>query len=115
MQAETTKRLQPLGADMPEGIIMSARHHNNWPETPANKTYVEKFYKAAGRYPSYAAEGAYVGIHMIAEAIRKVGNANDTEALVKAMEGMKIQCPEDPQDLPPISIQRPIRSFRSRP
>jgi ADP-glucose pyrophosphorylase len=33
---------------------------------------------------------------MIAEAIRKVGNANDTEALVKALEGMKIQCPEDP-------------------
>ena len=27
---------------------------------------------------------------MIAEAIRKVGNANDTEALVKALEGMKM-------------------------
>ena len=82
--------------DMPEGLILSARHHNNWPDTAANKAYVQKFYKAAGRYPSYAAEGAYVGIHMIAEAIRKVGNADDTEALVKAMEGMKIQCPEDP-------------------
>jgi branched-chain amino acid transport system substrate-binding protein len=85
-----------LGADMPAGLIMSARHHNNWPETAANKAYVQKFYKAAGRYPSYAAEGAYVGIHMIAEAIRKVGNADDADALVKAMEGMKIQCPEDP-------------------
>ena len=85
-----------LGPDMPAGLILSARHHNNWPETAANKAYVQKFYKAAGRYPSYAAEGAYVGIHMIAEAIRKVGNADDVEALVKAMEGMKIQCPEDP-------------------
>ncbi|MDD5207637.1 MAG: ABC transporter substrate-binding protein, partial [Desulfobacterales bacterium] len=68
----------------------------NWPDTPENKAYVQKFFKAAGRYPSYAASGAHVGIHMIAEAIRKVGNADDTEALVKAMEGMKIQCPEDP-------------------
>jgi branched-chain amino acid transport system substrate-binding protein len=88
--------LAALGADMPEGIILSARHHNNWPETAANKTYIQKFYKATGRYPSYAAEGAYVGIHMIAEAIRKVGNADNTEALIKAMEGMKIACPEDP-------------------
>ncbi len=86
-----------LGADMPEGLIMSARHHLNWPDTAANKAYVDKFFKAAGRYPSYAAEGAYVGIKLIAEAIRKVGNADDTEALVKALEGMKIQCPEDPQ------------------
>jgi len=85
-----------LGADMPTGLIMSARHHNHWPETAANRAYVQKFYKAAGRYPSYAAEGAYVGVHMIAEAIRKVGNADNADALVKAMEGMKIQCPEDP-------------------
>lgn len=88
--------LAALGADMPEGIILSARHHNNWPETQANKAYVQKFFKATGRYPSYAAEGAYVGIHMIAEAIRKVGNADNTEALVKALEGMKVACPEDP-------------------
>ncbi len=88
--------LAALGADMPAGIILSARHHNNWPDTAANKTYVQKFYKATGRYPSYAAEGAYVGIKMIAEAIRKVGNADDTEALVKALEGMKVPCPEDP-------------------
>ncbi len=88
--------LSGLGADLPEGIILSARHHLNWPDTAANKAYVEKFYKAAGRYPSYAAEGAYAGVKLIAEAIRKVGNANDTEALVKALEGMKIALPEDP-------------------
>ena len=85
-----------LGAECPEGLIMSARHHNNWPETKENKDFVEKFKKATGRYPSYAAEGAYAGILVIAEAIRKVGNADDTEALVKAMEGMKIKLPEDP-------------------
>jgi len=85
-----------LGAECPEGLIMSARHHNNWPDTKENKEFVEKFKKATGRYPSYAAEGAYAGILVIAEAIRKVGNADDTEALIKAMEGMKIKLPEDP-------------------
>lgn len=85
-----------LGAECPEGLIMSARHHNNWPDTKENKEFVQKFHKATGRYPSYAAEGAYAGILVIAEAIRKVGNADDTEALIKAMEGMKIKLPEDP-------------------
>lgn len=85
-----------LGADCPEGLIMSARHHNNWPDTKENNSFVQKFKKATGRYPSYAAEGAYAGIYLIADAIRKVGNADDTEALVKAMEGMKIKLPEDP-------------------
>ncbi len=86
-----------LGKEMPEGLIMSARHHVNWPDTSENKTFVQKFYKATGRYPSYAAEGAYAGILLIAEAIRKVGNADNTEALVKAMEGMKLRLPEDPK------------------
>lgn len=89
--------MSALGKEMPEGLIMSARHHVNWPDTPENKAFVEKFYKEAGRYPSYAAEGAYAGIHLIAEAIRKVGNADDTEALIKAMEGMKLNLPEDPK------------------
>jgi branched-chain amino acid transport system substrate-binding protein len=85
-----------LGADCPEGLIMSARHHNNWPDTKENKAFVQKFKKATGRYPSYAAEGAYAGIYLIADAIKKVGNADNTEALVKAMEGMKLKLPEDP-------------------
>lgn len=85
-----------LGADCPPGLIMSARHHNNWPDTRENRDFVQKFRKATGRFPSYAAEGAYAGIHLIAEAIRKVGNADNTEALIKAMEGMKIKLPEDP-------------------
>jgi branched-chain amino acid transport system substrate-binding protein len=85
-----------LGAECPEGLIMSARHHNNWPETKENADFVQKFKKATGRYPSYAAEGAYVGILVIADAIRKVGNADDTDALVSALEGMKMKFPEDP-------------------
>jgi len=90
--------MSATGAELPLGLVLSARHHNNWPETAANKEYVRKFFARTGRYPTYAAEGAYAGILAIAQAVEKVGNPNDTEALVKALEGMKIKLPEDPDD-----------------
>lgn len=90
--------MSSMGADLPLGLVLSARHHNNWPETQGNKDYVKKFFEKTGRYPTYAAEGAYSGILAIAQAVEKVGNPNDTEALVKAFEGMKIKLPEDPED-----------------
>ncbi len=88
--------MSAMGADLPEGLVLSGRHHNNWPDTELNREYVNKFFKRTGRYPTYAAEGAYTGIYAIAEAVKKVGNPNDTEALVKAFEGLKIKLPEDP-------------------
>jgi branched-chain amino acid transport system substrate-binding protein len=90
--------MSATGAELPLGLVLSARHHNNWPETQANKDYVQKFFKRSGRYPTYAAEGAYSGILAIAQAVEKVGNPDDTEALVKALEGMKIKLPEDPDN-----------------
>jgi len=89
--------MSATGAELPLGLVLSARHHNNWPETQANKDYVQKFFKRTGRYPTHAAEGAYSGILAIAQAVGKVGNPDDTEALVKALEGMKISLPEDPE------------------
>jgi len=90
--------MSATGTELPLGLVLSARHHNNWPETAGNKEYVDKFFKKTGRYPTYAAEGAYAGILAIAQAVEKVGNPNDTEALVKTLEGMKIKLPEDPDD-----------------
>lgn len=89
--------MSATGGELPLGLVLSARHHNNWPETQANKDYVQKFFQRTGRYPTYAAEGAYAGILAIAEAVKKVGNPDDTEALVKALEGMKLSLPEDPE------------------
>ncbi len=97
--------LSAMGEALPAGLVLSARHHNNWPDTDQNKKYVEKFFKKTGRYPTYAAEGAYAGIYFIAEAVKAVGNPDDTEALVKAMENIKIKLPEDPKDF--TSYMRP--------
>ena len=88
--------MSAMGEELPLGLILSARHHDNWPDTELNRNFVKKFKALTGRYPTYAAEGAYAGIYCIANAVEKVGNPEDTEALVKALEGLEIKLPEDP-------------------
>ncbi|MFT6916317.1 MAG: branched-chain amino acid transport system substrate-binding protein [Motiliproteus sp.] len=89
--------LAALGAAMPEGLILSSRHHNNWPETEYNRWFVERFFALSGRYPSYAAEGAYSGILAIAEALRIAGPDADDERMRQALSGLELKLPEDPQ------------------
>jgi branched-chain amino acid transport system substrate-binding protein len=81
---------------MPLGLALSARHHVNWPATARNRAFVESFHARTGRYPSYAAEGAYAGILAIAKAVESVGNPSDTGKLIAALEGMELELPEDP-------------------
>lgn len=88
--------LVALGATPPPGLILSARHHNNWPDTGRNRRFVETFHALTGRYPTYAAEGAYTGIMAIARAVEKAGGAGDAEKLVAALEGLQLALPEDP-------------------
>jgi branched-chain amino acid transport system substrate-binding protein len=85
-----------LGDDPPPGLVLSARHHNNWPDTPLNRWFVESFHGLEGRYPTYAAQGAYAGVMAIAGAVRQAGGARDTAALVRALEGMRLELPKDP-------------------
>ncbi len=89
--------LAALGKDMPSGLILAARHHNNWPNTKYNRWFVDRFYQLSGRYPSYAAEGAFSGIVAIAEVMREVGmDASDYE-IRQALGRLKIPLPEDPE------------------
>ena len=67
--------LEALPNTLPKGLILSARHHNNWPDTRENKEYVKKFKAKTGRYPSYAASGAYARVYFIAEGVRQAGTA----------------------------------------
>jgi len=85
-----------LGGSPPPGLILSARHHNNWPDTALNRWFVQTFHRLEGRYPTYAAEGAYSGIMAIAEAVQRAGSRGTTEQLVRALEGLRLELPEDP-------------------
>lgn len=88
--------LVALDGTAPKGLILSARHHNNWPDTTRNKAFVDGFHALEGRYPTYAAEGAYTGILAVARAFRAAGGAGDTKALISALEGLRLELPEDP-------------------
>lgn len=98
--------LAELGADMPEGLVLSARHHLTWPPTQANAAFVQDFHARAGRYPSYAAEGAYSGIMAIAEAVRAAGGTADKDRLRQALETLSLSLPEDPEGFQ--SIMDPV-------
>jgi branched-chain amino acid transport system substrate-binding protein len=76
--------------------VLSARHHNNWPDTTRNRKFMADFFAAEGRYPTYAAEGAYAGILAIARAVGKAGKPFDVEKVVGALEGLCLELPEDP-------------------
>lgn len=89
--------LVALGANPPGGLILSARHHLNWPETERNRNFVAAFQKLSGRYPSYSAQGAYAGIVAIAKAVRLVGDVSNTDAIIRALEGLEIPLPKDPE------------------
>ncbi len=88
--------LAKLGADMPLGLVLSARHHVNWPETTSNRDFVNRFKEITGRYPSYAAQGAYAGIIAIATAVKNAGGTKNHDALISALETLKLSLPEDP-------------------
>jgi branched-chain amino acid transport system substrate-binding protein len=70
----------------------TGRYIHNWPDNPKNKTFVEKFLQRWFRYPSYSAETSYSAIYVYKAAIEKTKSL-ETAKLIKAIEGMKIQCP----------------------
>lgn len=86
-----------LGNDMPLGLVLSARHHVNWPPTERNTNFVNAFHARAGRYPSYAAQGAYAGVWAIAEAVRHAEDPSNKDHIRAALEGLVLPLPEDPK------------------
>lgn len=88
--------LASLPEPPPRNLVLSARHHNNWPDTPRNRKFVADFHRMEGRYPTYAAEGAYAGIIAIGRALATAGRHVDNEALIRTLEGMHLSLPEDP-------------------
>lgn len=86
-----------LGSEPPPGLILSARHHNNWPPTDANRAFVAAFHDMEGRFPTYAAAGAYAGIMAIASAVMAAGPKAETAAYIHALERLRLHLPKDPE------------------
>lgn len=84
--------LLPQGKDAPEGVYGTSNYLFYFPDTPANKAFADEFRKAYNRYPKGAALVGYMTAQFIAEGYKKAGKI-DNEALIKAVEGLKLDSP----------------------
>jgi branched-chain amino acid transport system substrate-binding protein len=70
----------------------TARYIHNWPDTPENKAFVDRFDARWGRLPNYSAETTYSAIHIAKAAVEKAKSL-ETEKVLAALKGMQIQTP----------------------
>jgi len=62
-------------------------------ESALNKNYVAAIQKANGFRPDFVSLGAYDGLHLIYEALKKTGGNSEGDALIAAMKGMAWESP----------------------
>jgi branched-chain amino acid transport system substrate-binding protein len=70
-------------------------------DSALNKTYVADFIKTAGERPDFASLGAYDGLHVVYEALKKTGGDPDGDKLIAAMKGMAWESPRGPISIDP--------------
>jgi branched-chain amino acid transport system substrate-binding protein len=70
-------------------------------DSALNKTYVADFLKVAGERPDFASLGAYDGLHLVYEALKKTDGDADGEKLIAAMKGMAWESPRGPISIDP--------------
>jgi branched-chain amino acid transport system substrate-binding protein len=70
-------------------------------DSALNKAYVAGIQKANGFRPDFVSLGAYDGLHLIYEALKKTGGNSDGEALIAAMKGMAWESPRGPVSIDP--------------
>jgi len=70
----------------------TARYIHNWPDTPENKAFIERFRKRWVRLPNYSAETTYSAFLIMKAAVEKARSL-DTDKVLAALKGMQIQTP----------------------
>ena len=70
-------------------------------DSALNKAYVAGIQKANGFRPDFVSLGAYDGLHLIYEALKKTGGNPEGEALIAAMKGMAWESPRGPVSIDP--------------
>ena len=70
----------------------TARYIHNWPDTPENKAWVERFRKRWARLPNYSAETTYSSLFIIKAAVEK-SRSLDTAKVIEGLKGMQIKNP----------------------
>jgi branched-chain amino acid transport system substrate-binding protein len=70
----------------------TARYVHNWPDTPENKAFVERFKKRWARLPNYSAETTYAALFIMKAAVEK-SQSLETGKVIDGLRGMQIKNP----------------------
>jgi branched-chain amino acid transport system substrate-binding protein len=82
------------------GLITSG-YYSAAHDSPLNKTYVADFQKLNSMRADFTSLGAYDGLHLVYEALKKTGGDADGDKLIAAMKGMAWESPRGPISIDP--------------
>jgi branched-chain amino acid transport system substrate-binding protein len=81
--------------------IITAFHYDYSHDSAINKDFVRDYREAFGRNPDMFSAGAYDGMHVIYEALKKTQGKTDGDALIGAAKGMKWESPRGSMSIDP--------------
>jgi branched-chain amino acid transport system substrate-binding protein len=81
--------------------LITAGYYSAAHDSPLNKTYVADFQKLNGMRADFTSLGAYDGLHLVYEALKKTGGDADGDKLIAAMKGMAWESPRGPISIDP--------------
>jgi branched-chain amino acid transport system substrate-binding protein len=76
--------------------IISVWHYDYNDESKINKDFVAAYSAEFKRNPDFGSVGAYDGMHVIYEALKKAGGKTDGDSLVAAAKGISFESPRGP-------------------
>ncbi|MFT9057324.1 MAG: transporter substrate-binding domain-containing protein [Ethanoligenens sp.] len=87
--------LQAIGADYAEGHYASMPYFSSL-DTDASKKFVDKYNSKFkdGTVVTVLTESAYSSCYLLAEALKKVKDPTDTNALIKSFSGLTLDAPQ---------------------
>ncbi len=81
--------------------LITAFHYDANHQSPTNKAFVAAYNADYQRNPDMFSVGAYDGMHVIYEALKRTKGNTDGQALVDAVKGMKWESPRGPMMIDP--------------
>jgi branched-chain amino acid transport system substrate-binding protein len=81
--------------------IITAFHYDYNHQSPTNAAFVKTYKETFGRNPDMFSAGAFDGMRVIYEALKKTGGKTDGESLIEAAKGMQWESPRGPMAIDP--------------
>jgi len=90
----------PTTGDTLLGVVTAGFYSAAHP-SQLNQEYVAAYRKASGHRANFISVGAYDGMHVIYEALKKTGGKTEADSVVGAMKGMSWESPRGPIAIDP--------------